>query len=1483
MNTRLLTALGLSLGIAGPVWAQTKVIMPPPSSFLMIPSTEKQIQGRSPVWVSAQWVHEGLDFSFGSLEKGILKIGDFSQYGPFDSAINGLRIQAIKSAVNLENLISALKKQKKKDQKLVQLTKNLEQKKSGSHAAHVTAKALADVTQKYDSKIGVAERKLGNSKKTAEFLSTLGPFLKQLDVAPVSADSRSALAESSTKGAIGTLWQGGLELPAERAGAMASSFVPGASIVGAWAGNDVWKNHIKPVVDKRQEDVLYKMKQDAIDIAFRAYLTLQQVMDDQGNVLVLGRDEYFDPGKSVINRRSADERKKFEQVKKELRSQRRRWEELKEGYQAGKINDEVMSMTYEAQDPLLYQKILASSSPAAQAIASRQGLQSVVSGKAQQAPVQLPVSLGQPSSHIAHLPPFSLPAALPMVTLGSAQYAGMITTAKEATLALMGPLSAADSARVEQRWAGFYAFPADNILQYFRKATPLLTELLNVREAIALTATAFDNTWAEASAAAEYDNQAYAEALLAQAILLKDYLVALEARARMIAQALQNLGEPPDALAAQDAASNVHRKATDTLLDLLKPTDGHEGIWYGVMVDEEGVFIDGITESPLVFVVYSVGPPANKRYRALTLDADTYDEKTDPYIDVLEMHEDQDTPLPALYPHMKNGQISKSFDITEVDEEDGETYSWSITIKANVLGADGVVQYPAGASMERAQKAAQETLAASAKRKKEEAKQGSSDRSMDLGAMMASNVLGNKVSEMMVQSQLEDLRRHHELTPAFVAAAKKWLKERPFSEDSTLEEDRKQLSSIVASFVGPAKGGKTAAKPVPIDSAASTQKADDDRKAEEQALLDRIKFHQHNIRFVEANLAKDRAELAKEADPQRRAALELRIIGELSDIQSEKDLIASIETGRLVRTRSPFDDYAHDALIANIHETHQKMAQFQRNTESLLRLAAMLPGSEGQSAREFVERQLTPEVRTRMDEGAVKKIASAIGKKVEGYYQGQQAKDEEDAALANLGLEAAQNVKTAADYGMMATSLFGGQAIDSTYQGLTGYIEGGPAEAALRTVSSFGPLADGAVETLRGYREGGLEQAIEQGSWAVIKGGLLQYGAGKILARTKAGRANVDGAPTSKAAIDGAPRTKAAIDGAPRTKAAIDGAPASKTFDGDTGPGPARPTAFEREALEQFKRARKQGEDLVQDMRNAQQRLADAGSAGRPAEELLELQRQVREKVLNVNGNPNAKNYLKYKGDPQTQRTYVLHLEDVHGKVKTEFDANQNAKGWNQQDLKEMRNAASAGSVGMDYDIGLDETAMKSLTKNGEPAMLYNWQNDAQQSWNDAYAKVTGKSAPQAWESVTTSKHAESYRDKAWLGADKSKVSKAWGQQAADVTLYKTSHMMHDAEGLSYFERLQEVSRGAAKDFDTKVTPMLDRIKPGAGGVDSFKASRAHWEKISKVMSDFGKNNIDPITADRTIRSLTGGKDIPQVISEMGTLLEAAIKFGPGA
>lgn len=1107
-------------------------------------------------------------------------------------------------------------------------------------------------------------------------------------------------------------------------------------------------------------------------------------------------------------------------------------------------------------------------------------------------PAAVPPSAALPPSAqlppLSPLPPLSLPPALPMVALGSARYAGIISTAKEATLSLMGPLSEADAARVEQRWAGYYSFPSADILDYFRRATPILSELLEVREAIALSGAAFDEAWGEATLAAQYDNAALAEAALTQAALLKDYLVALDTRARKLAEAMQALGEAPDPLAAQDAAASRHRKATDTLLGLLAPATGPEGIWFGVEAYEEERWIEGVTEFPLLFVVYAVGPASWQRYRALMLDAGDYDEKTDPYIDVLEMHEDEGTPMPALHPHLNNGRIQHSFEMTETDE-DGETDSWTTTFKARVLDGGGSVQYPESASITHAEQAARAMQADAAKAKEgAQAAAGSQpaapagadpaaraaaaiQRTVERGAAEFGAAMGTVIVDAFARSELEDLRRHHELTPAFVTAARKWLKERPFSADSTLAADRARLSAMVAAIAGPAPNGKATAKPAQAAKpAADGRHADAERQAAEreaaeaEAARERIDFHRHNIRFVEANLARDRTELAKETDPERRAALEFSIVGALSDIQAEKDLIASIETGTLVRTRSPFDDYAHAGFIANIRDTQQRMERFQRGTASLLKLAAMLPGEEGDNARAFVERQLTPEVRTRMDEAVIQQIADALGKKVQGHHLGQQAKDEEAAALANLGVEAAENIKQAADSGMMVASLFGGQAVDTAYQAVTGYIEGGPTEAVLRTVSSIGPRTGAAVEALRGYREGGLAEAATRGSIAFITSKGIEYGMGKVVAR--AGRAGVDAdgpAPTAKAK-------------------AADAAPPPKTAAGDAAPAPLGPTAFEREAKAQFDRARKEGEALVQDLRAARQRLADAGSAGRPAAELAQLQKEIRDKVTSINGNPNAKNYLKYQGDPTTQRMYVLQLESVHGDVERQFHQNMRERGWNQQALKEMRNAASAGSVGMDYDIGLDEATMKALTRDGEPAMLHTWQTEAQQAWEQAYAKVTGGNAKLAWESVTTSKHLESYRDTAWLGKDKSKVSKAWGQQAADVTRYKSWHMLEEAPNLSHFERLQEVSRGAAKDFDTKVAPMLDRIKPTAGSADHFKASRQHWQEVRQVLAEFGNNTIDPITANRRIRLLTGGKDIPQVVDEMATLMEAAIKFGPG-
>jgi hypothetical protein len=398
---------------------------------------------------------------------------------------------------------------------------------------------------------------------------------------------------------------------------------------------------------------------------------------------------------------------------------------------------------------------------------------------------------------------------------------------------------------------------------------------------------------------------------------------------------------------------------------------------------------------------------------------------------------------------------------------------------------------------------------------------------------------------------------------------------------------------------------------------------------------------------------------------------------------------------------------------------------------------------------------------------------------------------------------------------------------------------------------------------MRGYQEGGLEEALKRGavSFALSKG--LEYGMGKVLGKPKTSPDGPD-VPTGKKPLH-----------------TVDGPDVKTTKSGGVPEAPTTklPKSADQRALEQFQRARKEGENLVEDFRQAQKRLSQAGSSGASAEEILRLQAEVREKVAAINGNPHAKNFLKYKGDPLSQRAYNAHLRAVHADVEARFHENMRARGWNQQPLKEMRNSASAGSVGMDFDIGLDEQMVQSLTRDGKPAKVHQWQQDAQKAWEEAYEASTGRSAKQAWETVTTSGHAESYKDLQWLEKDKSKVSRIWGQQAADVTRYKSWHMQADP-ALSRMEKLQEIARGAAKDMKTKLDPILDRVRPTSSkGLSDLDKARRHWNQVRKVLADFGENTIDPITADRRIRELTGGKSIPDVVEDMTYLLEGALKF----
>ena len=46
------------------------------------------------------------------------------------------------------------------------------------------------------------------------------------------------------------------------------------------------------------------------------------------------------------------------------------------------------------------------------------------------------------------------------------------------------------------------------------------------------------------------------------------------------------------------------------------------------------------------------------------------------------------------------------------------------------------------------------------------------------------------------------------------------------------------------------------------------------------------------------------------------------------------------------------------------------------------------------------------------------------------------------------------------------------------------------------------------------------------------------------------------------------------------------------------------------------------------------------------------------------------------------------------------------------------------------------------------------------------------------------------------------------------------------------------------------------------------------------MLDDFSVDKIDPITASRKIREISGGRDLPEIVDQMRNLTEAAFKFG---
>jgi len=1110
------------------------------------------------------------------------------------------------------------------------------------------------------------------------------------------------------------------------------------------------------------------------------------------------------------------------------------------------------------------------------------------------------------------LPQVQTSPFLEIEALTQKQWDGAVAAAQQAVGMLYGELSPAEQERFDAAWAPMRGFPTQECVDYLNGLNPLLGEFLALRTAINRSSGQLEQAMIEAGWAAELDAETLTRQYLALAARYRDFLYSLQNRMDAVAQDIAALGDPPDAKALMQQAQQGYQRSKDYVRSLGKTATGPEGVWVGYYQRESGVVgLKAIKKHPILFVVYNTAPPQDApRFRAINLEND--DDAPTAWVDSIPLV--KWNILDFVAQDTIKGEIG--------DEDD----TWTIYAQRQV---DHQIPVFPGAELELYEEEAQKRLSALAE-EKEDIKDWR-------------KAIRHGVAVAFTQNTIKDARFHYRMRPYFLQAARQFLTDKNWG--GSVEEDQYTLQALLEKYSGQTppppddedagdedrtQGAeaeehepseeKTAAPEAPAPGIPASLHLVDDKTTNERRQLDQeaVAFHERNIQSIRRNLERDREELAEATDPTRRHALQQRILHGESDIQSERDRIATLKTGTLVHSRSPFDDYAKSRFIQNIARDQRKMETITKATENAYKLAERLPEDKARQIRNAADKHLGPELMASLDAQQASEVINTLYSVAESHWEAERYRADADAAWADAGLQTALSVKNRADQAMEYASMAGGQSVYMAYKGATGYIEGGPKEAVLRVAESYGKVTGTVASAYRGYEEDGFKEAFlrvagsynDATGWAedfyrgyqASDGDLLEAMGGATWKMTRAmainkgtqfaaNRISQRYATAPKSA--GTTLRKTAAGKKPKTgKQPVQALGRTKRKPSDPNADFNRPlTDME---IKEFRAQVADGRTRVTSYKKTYAKLQKARKAKASPKEIKKLLRELDDRAAKIHASPQAKIMMKnLQSSPKNKdlvKRYCNAMDRVHTRVEKHFRNSMAQKGWKTQNMVPIRNKTSGKSVNMDYDIALKEEPWFDkngkpnpwLTKNGKSVPVVAWQAEAQQEWDTAYGAETGQNAARSFETVTTSKHHEAYADlkvleqNGVLDADK-----GWAQQTGDVSQAKAWDLRGNKK-MGRAEKYVEIARGTAKDAKNKLLPLLDNNKPKQG-TPSYKVWEKHknyWSKVSKVMEDMGAMKLSPMEADRKIRLITGGKSVVEVTEDMSQLMSASITLG---
>lgn len=617
------------------------------------------------------------------------------------------------------------------------------------------------------------------------------------------------------------------------------------------------------------------------------------------------------------------------------------------------------------------------------------------------------------------------------------------------------------------------------------------------------------------------------------------------------------------------------------------------------------------------------------------------------------------------------------------------------------------------------------------------------------------------------------------------------------------------------------------------------------RDATEEARQDAIRFQQDAIRWFEGRLRRDRAEYESATDPVVRRELLMRMLSADADANAARDHLTRLTTGEWIRTRTAYDAWNHERMIEIGREQAERFVEPDRVLAGVLRQVALLPTVERAAAREDLRRALAEDPELRRDPERLRRLHGDMAVRVRMHWSKAAADERLRSQVyraVELGLEGTKISAGIAllGFGGWGVSAWGGSAtavwasetlLGAAYGGATGYVEGGVVEASRQSLQWAGMVGFTASEAIEGYRTtGSARGAGDRAAKAWLMGKALELGMRWGVGVVARGRKL-----------------------------------------------PPDVAAFQADMTV--------GAGLVETAARSEWALAEATSRGAPTATVQALTRDARLAAAAVQASYCAKLLLKRQGPSIAGAAIGARVEGLVAESLDDLATRLEAMGYaNARELRfqSFRNASSAGTFGMDVDLGLVEVPGIAPTRAGRRVSLATLHDDAQQAMNAIWRERTGHSAEASFINLTTSKHREAFaRPLLSASIPFETLTIQDMRQAAETIRTKVAEI--DLPGL---QGTVERCRTLEKEMRTKMIPYLEhrlataRATGDAAGLARLDRAQGVWEDVYRHVESIGRRETDPGTIWRLARSLeaqTGGKTVTQIASDLASAWETMV------